>query len=146
MKMMKNLLLLLLVTVASAKVFERCDWARTLKRNGMDGYRGVSLADWVCLTQHESKFNTQATNKNTDSSRDYGIFQINSRYWCNNGGVSATNGCGISCSQLLTDDVSVAINCAKRVVSDPQGIRAWVAWRAHCQNRDLRSYLSGCRL
>lgn len=26
---------------------------------------------------------------------------------------------------LLTDDVRTAINCAKRVVRDPNGIRAW---------------------
>lgn len=36
---------LLLITVASAKVFERCDWAHKLKANGMDGYGGVSLAN-----------------------------------------------------------------------------------------------------
>ncbi|XP_008400574.1 lysozyme C-like [Poecilia reticulata] len=147
MKMMKTLvLLLLLVAVANAKRFERCDWARTLKAGGMDGYRGISLADWVCLTQHESGFNTRATNRNRDGSTDYGIFQINSRWWCRDGGVSRSNGCGINCSQLLTDDVTAAITCAKRVVRDPNGIRAWVAWRDNCQNRDLSGYLRGCRL
>ncbi|WP_369041788.1 hypothetical protein, partial [Acinetobacter baumannii] len=29
----------------------------------MDGYRGVSLANWVCLTKHESNYNTKATNR-----------------------------------------------------------------------------------
>lgn len=28
-------------------------------------------------------------------------------------------------TDLLSDDVTVAINCAKRVVTDPQGIAAW---------------------
>ncbi|KAJ0051069.1 hypothetical protein NL108_012303, partial [Boleophthalmus pectinirostris] len=52
----------------------------------------------VCLTQHESNYNTRATNRNTDGSTDYGIFQINSRWWCRDGGVSSSNGCGIQCS------------------------------------------------
>ncbi|KAM4532753.1 lysozyme C-like isoform 1-T1 [Fundulus diaphanus] len=144
--MMKHLLLLLLVAVANAKIFQRCDWARTLKAKNMDGYRGVSLADWVCLTQHESNFNTAAINRNTDGSTDYGIFQINSKWWCSDGGVSRANGCGINCSELQTDNVEKAIKCAKRVVDDPLRVRAWVAWKAHCQNRDLSSYLRGCNL
>ncbi|KAK7929865.1 hypothetical protein WMY93_006260 [Mugilogobius chulae] len=104
----------------------------------------VSLADWVCLTQHESGFNTRATNRNTDGSTDYGIFQINSKYWCKDGGVSRANGCGIQCSALLSDNPSTAITCAKRVVRDPNGIRAWVAWQRNCQGRDLSSYTAGC--
>lgn len=42
---MRSLILLLLVAAASAKVFQRCEWARTLKAGGMDGYQNVSLAD-----------------------------------------------------------------------------------------------------
>nr|BAV53528.1 c-type lysozyme [Lithochromis rubripinnis]BAV53529.1 c-type lysozyme [Lithochromis rubripinnis] len=136
---------LLLITVASAIVFERCDWARKLKANGMDGYRGVSLANWVCLTKHESNYNTKATNRNTDGSTDFGIFQINSRWWCNDRRIHSANGCNIDCNVLLTDDVTPAINCAKRIVRE-QGITAWVAWRARCQGQDLRPYLSGCGL
>uniref|UniRef100_A0A3Q2QTP6 lysozyme n=1 Tax=Fundulus heteroclitus TaxID=8078 RepID=A0A3Q2QTP6_FUNHE len=104
------------------------------------------LSSGVCLTQHESNFNTRAINRNTDGSTDYGIFQINSKWWCSDGGVSRGNGCGIRCSELQTDDVEKAIRCAKRVVDDPNGIGAWVAWKAHCQNRDLSSYLRGCNL
>ncbi|XP_075935835.1 lysozyme C-like [Anarhichas minor] len=140
---MRGLVFLLLVAVASAKVFDRCEWARVLKANGMDGYRGISLANWVCLSKWESSYNTGATNHNTDGSTDYGIFQINSRWWCNNG-QTTSNACNIRCSELLTDNVSVAINCAKRVVRDPNGIRAWVAWRNNCANRDLSSYVAGC--
>ncbi|MED6292273.1 hypothetical protein CHARACLAT_032180 [Characodon lateralis] len=146
MGMMKILVLLLLVAVVDAKVFQRCDWARTLKSRGMDGYRGISLANWVCLTEHESRFNTRATNINRDGSTDYGIFQINNRWWCNDGQIQTANGCRMRCSQLQTDDVSDAINCAKRVVRDPQGIEAWVAWRLHCKNKDLRNYLRDCSL
>ncbi|KAM7328374.1 lysozyme C-2 [Alexandromys fortis] len=148
MKALLTLGFLLLSATVQAKVYERCEFARTLKRNGMDGYRGVSLANWVCLAQHESNYNTRATNYNPgDKSTDYGIFQINSRYWCNDGKTPrAVNACGIPCSALLQDDITQAIQCAKRVVRDPQGIRAWVAWRNYCQNRDLTQYLRNCRL
>nr|1IP7_A Chain A, LYSOZYME C [Homo sapiens]1IP7_B Chain B, LYSOZYME C [Homo sapiens] len=128
------------------KVFERCELARTLKRLGMDGYRGISLANWMCLAKWESGYNTRATNYNAgDRSTDYGIFQINSRYWCNDGKTpGAVNACHLSCSALLQDNIADAVACAKRVVRDPQGIRAWVAWRNRCQNRDVRQYVQGC--
>nr|BAV13220.1 c-type lysozyme [Neolamprologus leleupi] len=135
---------LLLITVASAQVFEQCAWARVLKANGMDGYGGVSLANWVCLTKHESNYNTKAKNRNTNGSTDFGIFQINSRWWCNDRIIHSANGCNIDCNVLLTD-VTSAINCAKRIVTQ-QGIAAWYAWRKHCQGKDLTSYLSGCGL
>ncbi|KAB0365733.1 hypothetical protein FD754_009889 [Muntiacus muntjak] len=77
--------------------------ARTLKRFGLDGYKGVSLADWMCLTYGESRYNTQVTNYNPGSkSTDYGLFQINSKWWCDDGKTPrATNGCGVSCSAHL---------------------------------------------
>lgn len=55
--MMKSLFFLLLVAVANAKRFQRCEWAHKLKDSGMDGYRGVSLADCEydlsdCLVSH----------------------------------------------------------------------------------------------
>ncbi|XP_064139975.1 lysozyme C, kidney isozyme isoform X1 [Loxodonta africana] len=182
MKALLILGLLFLSGTAQGKVFERCELARTLKRYGMDGFRGISLANWVCLTKWESDYNTQATNYNPgDKSTDYGIFQINSHYWCNDGKTPrAVNACGISCYEvqqkcslearmvrlsltyfghaikrdqslekyimlaLLQDDITQAVACAKRVVSDPQGIRAWVAWRNHCQNHDVTQYIQGC--
>nr|3OTP_G Chain G, Lysozyme C [Gallus gallus]3OTP_H Chain H, Lysozyme C [Gallus gallus]3OTP_I Chain I, Lysozyme C [Gallus gallus]3OTP_J Chain J, Lysozyme C [Gallus gallus]3OTP_K Chain K, Lysozyme C [Gallus gallus]3OTP_L Chain L, Lysozyme C [Gallus gallus] len=41
-----------------------------------DNYRGYSLGNWVSAAKFESNFNTQATNRNTDGSTDYGILQI----------------------------------------------------------------------
>uniref|UniRef100_A0A8C3X595 lysozyme n=1 Tax=Catagonus wagneri TaxID=51154 RepID=A0A8C3X595_9CETA len=146
---MKALLILglfLLSVSVQAKIYERCEFARILKRLGMAGYRGISLANWVCLAKWESGFNTRATNYNRgDQSTDYGIFQINSRYWCQDGKTPrAVDACHIPCSDLLEDNITKAVECAKRVVRDPQGIKAWVAWRNHCQNRDVSSYIKGC--
>ncbi|XP_035995660.1 lysozyme C-like [Fundulus heteroclitus] len=137
---MKHLLLLLLVAVAYAKVYDRCEWARTLKTYGMDGYRGVSLADWVCLTEYESGFNTEASSPTQST---YGIFQINSAVWCDDGQTQTTNSCGISCSDLVAD-VGDSICCAKRIVRDPQGLEAWNKWTTNCKGRDLNGTLAGC--
>ncbi|XP_078126894.1 lysozyme C-like [Sander vitreus] len=83
---MRCLVFLLFVALANARVYTRCQWARVLKNYGMDGYRGISLAEYeqegVCLSKWESSYNTAAINHNTDGSTDYGIFQINSRWWC----------------------------------------------------------------
>ncbi|XP_007528461.1 lysozyme C [Erinaceus europaeus] len=146
MKVLLVLGLLLLSITAQGKVWDRCELARYLKKAGMDGYRGVSLANWVCLAKWESDYNTRALNYNPGSrSTDYGIFQINSRYWCNDGKTPrAVNACGIPCSVLLQDDISQAVQCAKRVVRDPQGIQAWVAWKKHCKNQNLTPYIQGC--
>lgn len=146
MKALLTLGLLVLCVTVQAKIFERCELARTMKNGGMAGYQGISLANWMCLADHESSYNTKAINYNRgDQSTDYGIFQINSRYWCNDGKTPrAVNACGIPCSALLQDDITQAMQCAKRVVRDPQGIRAWVAWRNKCQNRDLSYYIRGC--
>ncbi|XP_076967494.1 lysozyme C-like [Tamandua tetradactyla] len=146
MKALLVLGLLLLSATVQGKIYERCEFARALKARGMDGFRGISLPNWVCLARWESGYNTRAVNYNRgDRSTDYGIFQINSRYWCNDGKTpGAVNACGIPCSALLQDDISQAVACAKRVVSDPQGIRAWVAWRSRCQNQDLTPYVRGC--
>ncbi|XP_036025289.1 lysozyme C-2-like [Onychomys torridus] len=148
MKALLTLGLLLLSVPVQAKVYKRCDLVRTLRRNAMDGYMGINMTNWVCLAQHGSSFNTETTNYNHgDQSTDYGIFQINSRYWCNDDKTpNAVNACGIPCSALLQDDITQAMQCAKRVVRDPQGIGAWVAWRNHCQGRDLTQYLRNCRL
>ncbi|EDM16624.1 rCG48647, isoform CRA_a [Rattus norvegicus] len=100
MKALLVLGFLLLSASVQAKVFKHCELARILRSSALAGYRGVSLENWMCMAQHESNFDTEAINYNsTDQSTDYGIFQINSRYWCNDGKTPrAVNACGIPCS------------------------------------------------
>nr|XP_056711996.1 lysozyme C, milk isozyme-like [Euleptes europaea] len=140
-------LLFLLIAVNEAVVFEKCELARRLKNAGMSGYYGYSLGDWICMAYHESRFNTAAVGPpNSDGSRDYGIFQINSRWWCSNGQGRTANGCHTSCNNFLTNDISDDIECAKRVVRDPNRMNAWVAWRNNCKGRNLSHWTSGCQL
>ncbi|XP_074125760.1 lysozyme C [Sminthopsis crassicaudata] len=147
---MKVLLLLgfiFLPMVVHGEILERCDFARRIKNLGLANYHQISLANWVCLARWESSFNTKARNYNPgDKSTDYGIMQINSHYWCDDGKTPhATNGCGYKCSELEEDNLVKTVNCAKKIV-DQQGISAWVAWKNKCQGKDLSGYLKGCHL
>ncbi|XP_060108534.1 lysozyme C, milk isozyme-like isoform X2 [Heteronotia binoei] len=140
-----GVLLFVLIAVNEAKVFGKCDVVRMLRRGGMDGYHGYSLGNWVCMAYYESRFNSGAVGPpNSDGSRDYGIFQINSRWWCSNGKGKTANGCRKSCSSFTNDDISDDIECAKRIVRDPNKMNAWVAWRNNCKGRDLSKWTSGC--
>nr|AFM89614.1 lysozyme variant [Callorhinchus milii] len=149
---MKTLFVLsLLFLVASAKIYDRCVLARQLKAAGLDGFRGYSLPNWICMVQHESSYNTRAINENRRQGRvvstDYGLFQINSRYWCDDGRTPGTsNTCRINCSAFLNDDITDDIRCVKGVVSDPNGMAAWYGWRDHCRGRNLQSYVQGCNV
>ncbi|XP_015261708.1 PREDICTED: lysozyme C, milk isozyme-like [Gekko japonicus] len=147
MKVLGLIVLFLLVAVNEAKVFERCELARLLKKQGLDEYEGYALGNWVCMAYHESKYDTQAVGPpNSNGSRAYGIFQINSRWWCSNGQGTTSNGCETSCSNFLNDDITDDIECAKRVVRDPNKMDAWVAWKENCKGTDLSKWTSGCGL
>ncbi|KAL7988127.1 hypothetical protein Chor_007046 [Crotalus horridus] len=76
----------------------------------MDGYYGFSLGDFefafffstsarVCMAFYESSFNTRKVGRsNRNGGHDYGIFQINSHYWCNSYQGHTANGCNKPCS------------------------------------------------
>ncbi|XP_067420145.1 lysozyme C-like isoform X1 [Emydura macquarii macquarii] len=148
---MKALLILglfLLPLAADGKIYERCELARAMKRLGLDGYRGYSLGHWVCTARYESNFNTRAMNYNIPSrSTDYGILQINSRWWCNDGRTpKAKNGCRIQCRALLAADITASVNCAKKIVHASNGMGAWVAWKKYCKGRYVTRWTRGCKL
>ncbi|XP_006027022.1 lysozyme C-like [Alligator sinensis] len=148
MKALIFLELFLLLLTAHGKIYERCELAAAMKRLGLANIRGYTLGDWVCTAKYESNFNTNAINYNSgDGSTDYGILQINSRWWCNDGKTPrAKNACRIQCSEFLKPDITAAINCAKRIVRDPQGMNAWMAWTRHCKGKYVSQYLKGCKL
>ncbi|KAM6474749.1 lysozyme C, milk isozyme-like isoform 2-T2 [Liasis olivaceus] len=147
MKALVLTLLFLLLAASKAKVFTRCELASLLKWHGLDGYHGYGLGNWVCMSYHESRYSTQAVGPpNSDGSHDYGIFQINSRWWCNNYQGITANGCNTPCSAFTNDDITDDVDCGKRIVCDPNKMGAWVAWRNNCKGRDLSKWTRGCRL
>ncbi|CAJ0965852.1 unnamed protein product [Ranitomeya imitator] len=93
--------LLIISVFASGKKFEKCELAKDMKNKGLDGFKGYSLPNWVCTAFYESSFNTASTNFNPgDNSTDYGILQINSRWWCNDFKTPRShNACNINCQE-----------------------------------------------
>lgn len=60
----------------------------------------------VCLVEAESSGNTAAKGgPNTDGSYDYGLFQINNRYWCKDG--SAGGECHIDCNSKFQNFINI---------------------------------------
>lgn len=114
-----------------ARIYNKCALARRLYRLGMPFYE---LDDWICLVEGESSFNTKAINpSNVDGSVDWGLFQINDRYWCKPAdGRPSTNSCRMPCRLLLSDDIRFSVACAK-YIRRIQGFSAWVAWNNRCQ-------------
>jgi len=85
---------------------------------------------------------------NIDGSKDLGIFQISDKWWCKWDRKSVL-GCGAKCNKYLDDDLRDDIKCVQKIFKEHSklsgnGFNAWVAWKAHCQGRDLSSYTSNC--
>ncbi|CAD7668090.1 unnamed protein product [Nyctereutes procyonoides] len=135
-----------LIAINQASLINRCDLARVLRKEDLDGFEGYSLNDWLCLAFVESRFNISKVNENADGSFDYGIFQINSHYWCNDYRSHSENICHEDCQDILSPNLLSAISCAKRIVSGAGGMKNWVAWRLHCAGRPLSYWMTGCFL
>lgn len=97
---MKTLFLIAVVLSLSnavyGKIFTKCELAKKLS----DTFARDKLADWNCLVKHESSYNSgRRSPKNRNGSYDYGIFQINDKYWCKVG--EAGGDCNIDCNSKL---------------------------------------------
>uniref|UniRef100_H2NA37 Glycosyl hydrolases family 22 (GH22) domain-containing protein n=2 Tax=Pongo abelii TaxID=9601 RepID=H2NA37_PONAB len=135
-----------LVTGAESKIYTRCKLAKIFSRAGLDNYWGFSLGNWICMAYYESGYNTTAQTVLDDGSIDYGIFQINSFVWCRRGKLKENNHCHVACSALITDDLTDAIICAKKIVKETQGMNYWQGWKKHCEGRDLSDWKKSCEV
>ena len=117
--------------IFTTNALSECQVADYLKKSGFDE---SSIPTMVCISFYESSFTCGATNKNTDGSTDYGLFQINSYYWCSGDSTSKYNECGTTCQSLF--DCQKNTNCAYRVWKE-QGFNAWYGYQYHkseCDN------------
>lgn len=130
---MKSIVVVLLVALAWAAspalalTMDRCSLAQEMDRLGVPRDQ---LARWACIAEHESDYRTGVVGPpNSDGSNDYGIFQINDRYWCQpSNNKKSANGCGVSCEALLSDDITSSVRCAQKVLKE-QGWSAWSTWK-----------------
>uniref|UniRef100_A0A8D2KWP0 Glycosyl hydrolases family 22 (GH22) domain-containing protein n=1 Tax=Varanus komodoensis TaxID=61221 RepID=A0A8D2KWP0_VARKO len=115
-----------IVTMASeARIIPRCELAKTLKEHGLDGFKGYTLKDWLCMVFFESNFNTRPPmTRGTRRQGNYGIFRFSNRYWCSDGKQRSRNVCNIACQKFLDDDITDDIECAKKVVRG-SGLNTW---------------------
>ncbi|XP_026484424.1 lysozyme-like [Vanessa tameamea] len=130
---MKCLLALFAIAVivlqCEGKKFTRCELVHQLRDHG---FPEGKLRDWVCLVENESSRTTSKIGKvNKNGSRDYGLFQINDKYWCSNTSTPGKD-CNVTCSDLLVDDITKAATCAKKIFKR-HGFNAWYGWKNHCQ-------------
>ncbi|KAJ6655361.1 hypothetical protein lerEdw1_005553 [Lerista edwardsae] len=126
MKVLRVIAIVICLAVkAPSKLFSRCELLLTLQRSGMDDYAGYRLADWICMAYYASGFNTADVTHNSDGSTDYGIFQLNSGFWCADSYSKTRNLCDLPCRDLLTDQIEDDIVCLKRAAVGPEGLEAW---------------------
>uniref|UniRef100_A0A182J560 lysozyme n=1 Tax=Anopheles atroparvus TaxID=41427 RepID=A0A182J560_ANOAO len=139
MKLFVVTIVLAILSSAYGKIFTKCELANVLFNNG---FPKSQIPDWICIAEHESAFNTKAINRqNDDGSVDYGIFQINSRYWCSEDSTPGKE-CNVTCEELLDDDIRDSLACIK-IIYNVHHFHAWVAWRNKCDGKPLPS-ISEC--
>ncbi|XP_058456243.1 lysozyme-like [Malaya genurostris] len=136
-------LVTVLISLGETKKFDKCSLAKALLNHG---FNKADLKNWVCLVQNESGMDTTKTNKNRNGSSDWGLFQINDRYWCDprDKNKKSSNECKTPCSALLKDDITIASACAKKIFKR-HGFRAWYGWLNKCDGKPLPD-LSKCKL
>nr|AIW49876.1 Lysozyme II [Plutella xylostella] len=123
-------LLALSVALSEGKVFSSdCELVRELRKHGFPENK---MADWACLIKAESSRDTGKVSKpNRNKSVDYGLFQINDKYWCSNTGTAGKD-CHVTCRELITDDITKASQCAHKIFKR-HGFNAWYGWKNKCQ-------------
>ena len=87
------------------------------------------LGVFRCIAWQESSYNNAATDNDSNGTTDFGLFQINSGYWCQ-GPNTQSNGCNVSCDQLYgSGSDSLNAQCAYTIYSQ-QGLTAWATYNS----------------
>ncbi|XP_069959715.1 lysozyme C-like [Cherax quadricarinatus] len=144
------LVVMAVIGTSKGKIFEKCELATLLESKHQMPRDQVK--NWVCIAQYESTFNTEAVNHgNWDGSKDYGLFQLSNKFWCQDGNWQGKNVCKMSCTDLLDDSLTDDLACIQKIIKDTErwkgkgtGLTAWVAYVNKCENRDLNEYMSEC--
>ncbi|XP_013149152.1 PREDICTED: lysozyme-like [Papilio polytes] len=121
-------LALSLLFVSDARQFSRCELVRQLRSHRFPANK---LRQWVCLIESHSGGRTNLVSRvNKSGHREYGLFQLSDRFWCSDSDLPGKD-CNVTCADLLTDDITKAAKCAKKVYKR-HGFTAWNGW-SKCQ-------------
>jgi lysozyme len=131
------LLVALLAPPWLARTISECQAANYIARAGVPE---TVIGTMVCIAKYESSLNPSATNVNGNNSRDWGLWQINSMFWCRDSSFPGrANQCGMSCPDLLDPAANAA--CAAEVYRK-QGLTAWLQCNKH--RRECDNYRLSC--
>ncbi|XP_076869543.1 lysozyme C-like [Brachyhypopomus gauderio] len=137
---------LMCLAVSEARRLGRCEVIRNFKQQGLDGYEGFKLGNYVCMAFWESKWKThKVRSSSSEVGKDYGIFQINSFKWCDDGTAGGKNLCQMPCGDLLKDDLKASVDCLKLIVKR-EGLKSWETWDKYCNGRKMSRWEKGCDL
>ncbi|KAJ0177815.1 hypothetical protein K1T71_006688 [Dendrolimus kikuchii] len=130
------IIFLISVNGGGSREFSTCELVQELRRQH---FPENQLEDWTCLIWAESSARTDVVGgPDGDGSYDFGLFQINDRYWCSTTTI-AGKGCNVLCSDLLQDDITKATECAKKIYRK-HGFKAWVGWVNACKGKNLKRF------
>nr|XP_060632280.1 lysozyme C-1-like [Anolis sagrei ordinatus] len=110
----------------------------------VDGFEGLSLADWVCFATHGSRMNSEHVVAFEDGHRNYGIFELSNRLHCQDTPIESENLCKTCCTYFLNEDLSDDIECLKRYILSSNGLKSWIAWRDNCSGQNIHQYIKDC--
>ncbi|KAH8349734.1 hypothetical protein KR084_004866 [Drosophila pseudotakahashii] len=131
---MKALIVLVALAWAApafTRIMDRCSLAREMFN--LDVPRD-QLSRWACFAEYESAYRTDLVGpgyNGYNGSSNYGIFQINESWCYSSSGRHTPNNCGVSCNDLLTDDITNSVRCAQKVHT-VLGWSMWKAWYNGC--------------
>nr|XP_019600619.1 PREDICTED: lysozyme-like protein 6 [Rhinolophus sinicus] len=118
-----------LVTIHQARLIDRCDLAKLLHQEDMDGFEGYSLSDCEC--HFPTTLICSPGHALTSHAGD-----VSMGLWV----------VSFSFSELLRPDLLSTIHCARKIVSGTGGMKNWAAWRMHCSGRPPSYWMTGCHL
>ncbi|EDW02435.1 lysozyme [Drosophila grimshawi] len=136
------LFLLMSGELVESKQYMRCELTRVLVENYR--FQKTLMSNWICLVEHESSLDTNKVTRNENNSKNYGLFQINSKDYCAEGRRGGL--CNIKCEDLSNDDISDDIACAK-TIQQRDGFKYWKGWNRFCRNtQNLPNLDVSCKL
>jgi len=135
-----SMIVFFVASICEGKEFGRCELALELVNN--QGFDKTTIGDWICLAFYSSKFNSESVYENVDGSIDYGLFQINDNYWCDEEiGYGAE--CNIACKKFLDSDIADDSVCA-RMIWQIHGFDVWYGWHNYCKDTNVEFWVDDC--
>lgn len=134
------------VTKSQCKVYSRCELAQELRFKHNVPKDQIHI--WICIAYSLSQLNTSIESvKSLDGTSNFGLFQINSAFWCSIDGTGGS-GCMVDCDKLIDIDITDDVQCALKIFDEHKrkfgnGFQAWPPYENYCKYETAES-IRGC--